>query len=111
VEPIGNHSSPNFPRLICLTDSLIPADTSDHERRKARGIGYPTATRLETREHQFLSVFRRRGGGVEDLGDFLLEILDPSLSRALSLSLSLSLGKCCPHAMAPPDLREMAVEV
>ena len=51
---------PRFPhpRRICLTDSLIPADTSDRERRKARGMGYPTATRLAPAD-----LLGRRGNG------------------------------------------------
>ena len=51
---------PRFPhpRRICLTDSLIPADTSDRERRKARGLGYPTATRLAPAD-----LPERRGNG------------------------------------------------
>ena len=51
---------PHFPhpRRICLTDSLIPADTSDRERRKARGLGYPTATRLAPAD-----LPERRGNG------------------------------------------------
>ena len=48
VEPRRKPQQLHFPnpRRICLTDSLIPADTSDRERRNARGMGYPTATRL-----------------------------------------------------------------
>ena len=60
VEPRRKPQQPHFPhpRRICLTDSLIPADTSDRERRKARGLGYPTATRLAPAD-----LLGRRGNG------------------------------------------------
>ena len=60
VEPSRKPQQPHFPhpRRICLTDSLIPADTSDRERRKARGLGYPTATRLAPAD-----LPERRGNG------------------------------------------------
>jgi hypothetical protein len=45
VEPNTKPQQPHFPHpsRLCLTDSLIMADTSDSERRKARGMGYATA--------------------------------------------------------------------
>ena len=60
ADPRRNPQQPHFPhpRRICLTDSLIPADTSDRERRKARGLGYPTATRLAPAD-----LLGRRGNG------------------------------------------------
>ena len=47
VEPSKKPQQPHFPhpRRICLTDSLIQADSSDRQRRKAREMRYPMATR------------------------------------------------------------------